>query len=283
LKKKLEAEGLFDESRKRPLPVVPRRIALCTSPTGAVMHDFITIASRRWPGSRIVLVPTPVQGVTAPPGIVKSLGLSARIPEADVIVLARGGGSFEELNCFNDECVARAIAASPLPVVSAVGHETDYTIADFVADHRAPTPSAAAERLIPDVAGAREFLGGLHRRIFDRVHHLLDLQKRDLDRVLQHPDIRQPRAIVEERAQHLDDLAARILVRMESHLQRQTHRLDAVDGRLTALDPRQVLKRGYALVSSADGAVVIATAEQAREVDELLIHFADGVVPVTRD
>ncbi|OPZ80594.1 MAG: exodeoxyribonuclease VII large subunit [bacterium ADurb.Bin429] len=121
------------------------------------------------------------------------------------------------------------------------------------------------------------------RRIFDRVHHLLDLQKRDLDRVLQHPDIRQPRAIVEERAQHLDDLAARILVRMESHLQRQTHRLDAVDGRLTALDPRQVLKRGYALVSSADGAVVIPTAEQAREVDELLIHFADGVVPVTRD
>ncbi|HOF89223.1 MAG TPA: exodeoxyribonuclease VII large subunit, partial [Armatimonadota bacterium] len=140
LKKKLEAAGLFDESRKRPLPVVPKRIALCTSPTGAVMHDFITIAARRWPGSRIVLVPTPVQGVTAPPGIVHSLQLAARIPDADVIVLARGGGSFEELSCFNDERVARAIAASPLPVVSAVGHETDYTIADFVADHRAPTP-----------------------------------------------------------------------------------------------------------------------------------------------
>ncbi|HOS43252.1 MAG TPA: exodeoxyribonuclease VII large subunit, partial [Armatimonadota bacterium] len=282
LKKKLEAAGLFDESRKRPLPVVPKRIALCTSPTGAVMHDFITIAARRWPGSRIVLVPTPVQGVTAPPGIVHSLQLAARIPDADVIVLARGGGSFEELSCFNDERVARAIAASPLPVVSAVGHETDYTIADFVADHRAPTPSAAAERLIPDVAGAREFLGGLHRRIFDRARHLLALQRRDLDRALQHPNLRRPGVILDERAQHLDDLAARILARVDSHLRRQTHRLDAVDGRLTALDPRRVLRRGYALVSSADGAHVIPTAARAREEAALLLHFADGVVPVTR-
>jgi exodeoxyribonuclease VII large subunit len=282
LKKKLEAEGLFDEERKRPLPVIPRRIALLTSPTGAAMHDFITIGTRRWPGSRIVLVPTAVQGVTAPPAIVRSLQMAARIPEVDVIVLARGGGSFEELNCFNDERVARAIAASPVPVISAIGHETDFTITDFVADHRAPTPSGAAERLIPEVAGAREFLGGLHRRIFDRARHLLALQQRDFARVLQHPEIRNPRAILEERAQHIDELADRILTRTERLTQRLTQRLEAVDGRLTALDPRLVLKRGYALVSTTEGDTLIPTAARAREEGDLLIHFADGVVPVER-
>jgi exodeoxyribonuclease VII large subunit len=280
LKRKLEAEGLFDTARKRPLPAIPRCIALLTSPTGAALHDFITISGRRWPGRRVVLVPTPVQGPQAPAGIVHSLNLAARVPEADVIVLCRGGGSFEELNAFNDERVARAVAASPVPVVSAVGHETDFTIADFVADLRAPTPSGAAELLTPDVYGAREFLGGLHRRIFDRVRGTITLYKRDLDRLLQHPELRNPRALLDERAQAVDLAYERIVARTERKVQQLAQRLDGVDGRLVALDPKQVLKRGYTLVTAEDGTLIIS-APVARQADRLLVHFGDGVVPVT--
>jgi len=278
LKRKLEAEGLFAPARKRTLPYVPHGIALLTSPTGAVAHDFVTVSGRRWPGRHIVLVPTPVQGPGAPAGIVHSLALARRIPGIDVIVLARGGGSFEELNGFNDESVARAIAASPIPVVSAVGHETDFTIADFVADLRAPTPSAAAELIVPDMHGVSEYLRKLQGRVFDRTRGLIVHGQRDLERALAHPALRNPLVLVRQRRQDLDYLGERIGERIRRQLEAAARRLQLVEGRLDALDPRNVLSRGYVLVTRpADGAL-LPTAEQAEREEALDIRFADGTL-----
>ena len=278
LKRKLELEGLFAAGRKRPLPFMPRLIALLTSPTGAVVHDFVTVSGRRWPGRQVVLVPTPVQGPGAPAGIVHSLQAARRLPDVDVIVLARGGGSFEELNGFNDEAVARAIAASPVPVVSAIGHETDYTIADFVADLRAPTPSAAAEMVVPDLRGVCDYLGSLQGRIFDRTHHLLVQGRRDLDRALAHPALRNPRLLIKERQQDLDFLGERIHERLRARIETASRRLQLVESRLDALDPRSVLLRGYALVTRpADGALLPSAAEASRQ-DAVDIQFFDGTM-----
>ncbi len=278
LKRKLEAEGLFEPERKRPLPAYPRRIALLTSPTGAVAHDFITISARRWPGRDLVLVPTAVQGGQAAASIVHALQIAARIPEVEVIVLARGGGSFEELACFNDEAVARAIAASPLPVVSAVGHETDYTIADFVADLRAPTPSAAAELVVPDIQGVLDYLQRSQQRIFTGVRARLERDRRDLQRAMTHPALRNPALLIRERQQHLDLLGERIFERMRHRLTASAQCLAAVEGRLTALDPRGVLLRGYALVLRPEDGALIPSAAQATKEDHVQLQFFDGTV-----
>lgn len=278
LKRKLELEGLFAAERKRPLPSLPRCIALLTSPTGAVAHDFITVSSRRWPGRNIVLVPTAVQGAQAPASIVHSLRQAAHIPEVDVIVLARGGGSFEELGGFNDETVARTIAASPIPVVSAVGHETDYTIADFVADLRAPTPSAAAELVVPDMQGVADYLQRVQRRIFDRLRNRLDRDARDLTRLANHPALRNPLALIRDRQQDLDMVTEHIFTRLQTRLKSASQRLDALDGRITALDPRGVLLRGYALVLNPDDDKLIPSAAQAMQHDRVQIQFFDGAI-----
>lgn len=278
LKRKLEGEGLFAPARKRPLPFVPHLIALLTSPTGAVVHDFVTVSGRRWPGRWVVLVPTPVQGPGAPAGIVRSLQLARRVPGVDVIVLARGGGSFEELSAFNDEAVARAIASSPIPVVSAVGHETDYTIADFVADLRAPTPSAAAEVIVPDLRQVSEYLAQLQGRVFTRARSLIAHGRRDLQRVLAHPALRSPRVLVRQRQQDLDYLGERIEERVRRLLEASTRRLQLVEGRLDALDPRGVLLRGYALVTRPEDGALLPSAAVAGKEPALNIQFFDGTL-----
>jgi len=278
LKRKLDGEGLFAAGRKRLLPAIPRGIALLTSPTGAVLHDFITISARRWPGRNIILVPTPVQGTQAPAGIVHSLTLAARLPGIEVIVLARGGGSFEELNAFNDEAVARAIAASPLPVVSAVGHETDYTIADFVADLRAPTPSAAAELVVPDIHGIAEYLRELQGRIYVQAHRRLAQARRELERTLQRPVVRTPRQLLRPFQQALDLTGERIFDRFDQRLDTAKARLCAVEDRIDALDPRGVLRRGYALVTRPEDGHLLPTAAQAAQEEEVAIQFTDGTI-----
>jgi len=278
LKRKLEAEGLFAPGRKRPLPSLPRRIALLTSPTGAVAHDFITISTRRWPGRNIVLVPTAVQGATAPGSIVRSLRLAAHIPKVDVIVLARGGGSFEELACFNDEGVARAIAASPVPVVSAIGHETDFTIADFIADLRAPTPSAAAELVVPDTQGVVDYLQRTEQRIFDRMRYRLARETRDLNRLTAHPALRNPLTLIRDRQQDLDLLTERIYSRLQTRIKSSAQRLDTLEARITALDPRGVLLRGYTLVLDPTDGTLIPSAALAAQEDRLQIQFFDGSI-----
>jgi exodeoxyribonuclease VII large subunit len=320
LKERLKAEGLFDAARKRPLPMFPRCVGIVTSPTGAVIRDFVNIVTRRHSGLHIRLYPVSVQGESAPAEIEAALADLNSSELVDLIVLARGGGSLEDLAAFNSERVARAIASSRLPVVSAVGHETDFTIADFAADLRAPTPSAAAELITEaqhkiaehlatqshrleraarfQILQARQHLAHLPvSRVESRVTTLLyrigqrlddatgrlDAALTSLLRLLQnriaelaaailHRDPRQNLAHVR---QHLADLRARLERSLERLMQSSTSRLGAVDARLRSLSPLAVLDRGYALVLSADGAL-IRSAAQIASGDQVTTRLADG-------
>jgi exodeoxyribonuclease VII large subunit len=277
LKAQLEEEGLFDASRKRPLPAFPRVIGVVTSPTGAVFHDICQIVGRRWPLTEIVLAPTPVQGDQAAPGIVDALSALNRQPDVDVIILARGGGSLEELWPFNEESVARAIYASRVPVVSGVGHETDYTIADYVADRRAPTPSAAAELVVPDQAqigrqlvGHQVAMAGWLAGLVARRHAEVDRTALDLRRAV--PDVARQR----ERVVSLLSSAARAAAQAVSG---RRNGVNAFAIQLRSLDPRATLARGYAIVQRrADGRVVVKV-EQVKTRDRLDVHVTDGSFP----
>ncbi|MEJ2592168.1 MAG: exodeoxyribonuclease VII large subunit [Candidatus Thiodiazotropha sp.] len=243
LKAKLAAEGLFDAERKRPLPRVPRRLGLITSPTGAAIRDLLSVLRRRFPALPVIVYPVPVQGEEAPAQIVRMLQLANRRDECDVLILSRGGGSLEDLQAFNDEAVARAIHASQIPVVSGVGHEIDFTIADFVADQRAPTPSAAAELVTPDQQAWRQQFSLLLQRLrrhqgsrLQRLRERLDgLQKRLLK---QHPTQR-----LLQRAQRLDELNQRLRQGLNFRLLQQTRRLEQLRGRLQTHSPERRLER----------------------------------------
>ncbi|GLK62082.1 exodeoxyribonuclease 7 large subunit [Azotobacter vinelandii] len=238
LKEKLAAEGLFAAERKRPLPAHPRSIGIVSSPTGAVIRDIVSVFRRRAPQVELTLVPTAVQGREAVAQIVHALELADR-QGFDALILARGGGSLEDLWCFNEEVVARAVAACATPVVSAVGHETDVTIADFVADLRAPTPSAAAELLAPDSSDLQRRLDGLQRRLQLRMRHLLAARRLQLDglsRRLRHPGER-----LQQQAQRLDDLELRLRRAMQRRLQGDAERLARLDTRLAAQHPERLL------------------------------------------
>ncbi|WP_349572917.1 exodeoxyribonuclease VII large subunit [Azotobacter salinestris] len=238
LKEKLAAEGLFAAGRKRALPAHPQRIGIVSSPTGAVIRDIVSVFRRRAPQVELTLVPTAVQGREAVAQIVHALELADR-QGFDALILARGGGSLEDLWCFNEEAVARAVAACATPLVSAVGHETDVTIADFVADLRAPTPSAAAELLAPDSSDLERRLDGLQRRLQLRMQHLLAARRLQLDglrRRLRHPGER-----LQQQAQRLDDLELRLRRAMQRRLQDGSERLARLDTRLAAQHPERLL------------------------------------------
>ncbi len=272
LKAQLEQEGLFDESRKRPLPRFPRRIGVVTSESGAVFHDICHVLERRWPLAEIVLAPTPVQGPDAVPGIIGGLDQLNRLGDIDVIIAGRGGGSIEELWAFNDEHVARAIFASSVPVVSAVGHETDTTIADFVADRRAPTPSAAAEIVAPDRADLRVRLGVAAGSLESVLRERLATERASVRECVRYIERRAPD--VNRERQRADDLARRAQSAAE-----RLHR-DAVQGvggcvwRLKALDPFATLERGYAIVQR--GPAVISSVASVRAGDALDVRVKDG-------
>lgn len=230
LKKRLGDEGLFDDARKRPLPRLPARVGIITSATGAALRDILTVLGRRFPAITVVVYPVAVQGDEAAPAIVRMLELAARRAETDVLVVGRGGGSLEDLQAFNEESVARAIAACPLPVVSAVGHETDVTIADYVADQRAATPSAAAELISPDGAAWQEQVGLLERRLRGAMRRqLAQLHAR---RTGLHGRLRDPRRRLQEQAQRLDELEARLRRSMARGLEARQRQRDALHRRL---------------------------------------------------
>ncbi|WP_044871934.1 exodeoxyribonuclease VII large subunit [Pseudomonas sp. LFM046] len=238
LKEKLAAEGLFAAERKRPLPTHPRRIGIVSSPTGAVIRDIISVFRRRAPQVQLTLIPTAVQGREATAQIVRALAL-ADAQGFDALILARGGGSLEDLWCFNEEAVARAVAACQTPIVSAVGHETDVSISDFVADVRAPTPSAAAELLAPDASELQQRLDSLHRRLVLRLREQLTRERLRLDglfRRLRHPGER-----LRQQAQRLDDLDMRLRRAFERQLQVRHERLARLDTRLAAQHPGRTL------------------------------------------
>ena len=283
LKAKLAREGLFDPQGKRTLPLHPRRIGVVTSPGAAALHDVLSSLSRRAPHVEVVLYPSPVQGNEAPDALVRSLAAAARRAEVDTLILCRGGGSLEDLWAFNDERVVRAVARSPIPIVCGVGHETDVTLADFAADVRAPTPTAAAELATVSQADAASTLQALQQRLQRRVGFWLDSHAQRVDAAalrLARPTLalrRQAgaldlfeqrlgallRQIAPLRAGRLHQMAGRLQRGATVDLARRAARLDSLQARLSALDPHRVLSRGYAWLADSEGRPVQSVARLA--------------------
>ena len=274
LKVKLEAEGLFALARKRPIPPFPRRVGVITSPVGAVWHDIQSVFGRRYPLAELVLAPCQVQGANAAPSIMEAFDLLREEQDIDTIILARGGGSLEDLWPFNTEPVARAIYASGSPVISAVGHETDVTVADLVADLRAPTPSAAAELAIPDVRELRSRVHNAGDSIGQAMLDAVEARRIAVERFFQRIENRAPD--VATRRQRVDDALHAAAMRLQATLNLHQERLRSLEGRMTALDPRGVLRRGYAIVQhEATGATVRSTS-QVSTGDTLTVQVSDG-------
>jgi len=277
LKAQLEEEGLFEPSRKRPIPSFPRRIGVVTSPTGAVFHDICNIIGRRWPLTEIVLAPTPVQGDEAAPTIVEALSRLNDEPDIDVIIVARGGGSLEELWPFNEEIVARAIYASRIPVVSAVGHETDYTIADYVADLRASTPSAAAELVVPDRREISRQLRGSMITLAGWMAGQVAGQRAGVEQL----SLRLHRSVpaVDQERERLAVLLRGAHSAISQTLNGHRERLKAYALQLRSLEPRGTLARGYALVQRRADGQVVRSVSQVKGRDRLNVEVADGRFP----
>ncbi len=277
LKTKLEAEGLFDKARKRPLPRFPRRIGVVTSPAGAVFHDICNVLTRRWPLAEVVLAPTPVQGPDAVVGVAEGIRQLNGAGDIDVIIVARGGGSTEELWAFNEEIVARAIFSSAAPVVSAVGHETDFTIADFVADVRAPTPSAAAETVAPDRRDILRQVNGMVISSAIDVRGRIDQGATRVDRAAHRmrsaiPDPGRYRERIVSLLRHAASAAGR-------SLEQRSGRVDGCAGRLRSLDPRSTLARGYAVVQVRDSKQAVTSVAQVKGKERLDVYVKDGKFP----
>lgn len=261
LKARLAEEGLFDPARKRPLPRFPHRIAIVTSGAGAAVRDMLRILGKRYPLSKVLILPVRVQGAEAPAEIAGAIRYANRYQIADVILTGRGGGSMEDLWAFNDERVARAIAASEIPVVSAVGHEPDVTIADFVADVRAATPSNGAELVAPDQAELRLRLQSLQGRMAEALTRRVKLSRQRLGALASAGVLTGPAAYVQERRLYLDQLQNRLAVQAQHSTERARARFARLTAALDALSPMKVLGRGYALVRDEQGRVIKSAAQ----------------------
>ncbi len=276
LKNRLQAEGLFDEARKRSLPKWPHRIGVVTSPTGAALQDILNVLAARYPLVEVVLSPSLVQGVQAPASLVQALGRLNAIEDIDVILIARGGGSLEDLWAFNDERVARAIAACRVPVVSGVGHEIDFTIADFVADVRAPTPSAAAAAVVPDRQELAAQVNELKNRLEALVKHYLEERCESLDTRMRWLQLHDPRRMVAEQCQRVDDLMHRLRAAAEQQVSLRRTRLAAAQATLQAMNPDAVLSRGYAMIQDALSGRIVPSIGQAHKGQDIIIRLQDG-------
>lgn len=277
LKARLEEEGLFDVERKRSLPRFPATIGIVTSQQAAALQDMLTVLNRRYPLAEVVLAPTAVQGDGAGTKVAAAIQSLHRRARVDVIIVARGGGSMEELWAFNEEVVARAIFASPVPVISGVGHETDYTIADFVSDLRAPTPSAAAELVAPNIAELRTALRGAREFLDARLGEQVDTLRMDVRHMRGHLDRLSPAGALERHRERLVLLHDGARTRLAYAVQLRRSGLGGQADRLRALDPASVLRRGYASVTRADGTPVRSAAAIAND-EELITRLADGTV-----
>lgn len=274
LKNKLAAEGLFDESRKRPIPRFPERVGVVTSPTGAAIRDIINVISRRFPAAELILCPVQVQGASAAGQIKAAIELFNAKKAADVLIVGRGGGSAEELWAFNEEPVARAVAASEIPVISAVGHETDFTICDFAADLRAPTPSAAAEIAVPDITALGELLGSFSRRMNSAVGGILTHEKARLEARAQLLKRLSPRNYIDDLAARCGGAGVRIDSAVRHSMEVRRGEIAALCARLDALSPLRVIARGYAVASS--GGKVLTSPSQVEVGDTIDLRLAGG-------
>lgn len=277
LKNRLEQEGLFDPARKRPLPRYPRRIGVITSPTGAAVRDILQITARRWPVAEIVFSPVLVQGEGAPAQLTKAIQEMNRKRACDVIIIGRGGGSLEDLWVFNNEALARSIYASEIPVVSAVGHETDFTICDFAADLRAPTPSAAAELTTPDMREENQRLLALYRYFHERARETVEYLRQSLDLLVQDSALGKPDRLLGLWKEELGLLFGQAVGAMGDKLKAEEQSLSLLSGRLDALSPLKVLSRGYSVATDEAGKV-IWNAETLAPGDRITLKMAVGQV-----
>ncbi|HUI68851.1 MAG TPA: exodeoxyribonuclease VII large subunit [Nitrospirota bacterium] len=276
LKAKLEKEGLFDLNHKKPLPLLPQRIGIITSPTGAAIRDMLRVIKRRHPRMHILIYPVPVQGIEAAPGIIEAIQYFNQDRNVDVMIVGRGGGSLEDLWAFNEEAVARAIYASKIPVISAVGHETDYTIADFVADLRAPTPSAAAEMVVKSEESFREFISSLESGLIKNIRQQIDLTRaslREFTRMLG-----DPRRLLEQYVQRVDELTGRLATGLRHHVRRDRALLTALTAGLDHLNPLGILSRGYSVTRKLPEGVILKDASDVRPGDLLNTKLHNGEI-----
>jgi exodeoxyribonuclease VII large subunit len=276
LKEKLFKEGLFDKEHKKPIPDFPQRIGIVTSPIGAALQDMLNVFRRRFSPVELYLYPAQVQGEQAKGQIVDGIRAFNDWGEVEVIIVGRGGGSLEDLWAFNEEEVARAIYASRIPVVSAVGHEIDFTIADFVADLRAPTPSAAAEMVVPDKEDLKGVVGSLRERIAGLFTHQLEQAESRFEAVLESYGLRKPSDLVVQKMQAVDEHSRRAAIALSHRLEKSRLELKSVGERLTSLSPKSVLSRGYSIVRLLPDKKVVREYKEIKVEEVVELIFSNG-------
>ena len=282
LKEKLHKEGLFDESRKKPLPKYPKRVGVITSKTGAVFFDIKNVMARRYPLAEIVFYPVMVQGTQAPEQIISAINLFNELEAADVLIVGRGGGSAEDLWAFNDEQLARAVANSKIPIISAVGHETDFTICDFVSDRRAPTPSAAAEIAVPDRSELLDSIEYNINYIYSLIFTRMNIYKEKLNALSQSKKMIRPNLMVEERKLSMDVLSSRLETLFLSEFSKYSNEFSSLAGKLDALSPLKILDSGYSVVHNSRGKI-IKSVTKIKKGDLIDIQLKDGIIFCTAD
>lgn len=275
LKKKLESMGLFDTDRKKPIPMLPQAIGVITSPTGAVIRDIINILNRRYPNNRVILYPSAVQGAEAPARLIEGIKCFNRLKNVDVIMLARGGGSLEDLWAFNDERLALAISQSEIPIISAVGHETDFSISDFVADLRAPTPSAAAELAVPEKQVLTNKLDSCKKRLANALIQRMKKERERINKITKSKTMRKPLDFINQKRQRIDSLDRSLVLHGKAQVERFRASLGIAAGKLNALSPLTVLSRGYGMIKKEDGTTV-RSVKGLSPGDRLIVTVADG-------
>ena len=281
IKERLAKEGLFDEENKRPLPRFPKRIAVITSDTGAAVQDILNITDRRYPLCEIMLCPVAVQGENAVPSMLDALERVYALSNCDAIIIGRGGGSIEDLWAFNSEILARKIYESPIPVISAVGHETDFTICDFVADLRAPTPSAAAELVVPDINEIYNFLNKRSDALKNALLSKYNLNKAKYQSICEKPIFAKPEKLIQQREEQLDYLTEKLVIVFAATLKNQQSRLSNAASKLDALSPLKVLARGYSIAEIDNKP--ITSINDAEKGDKLTLKLNDGKLVCTVD
>ncbi|MDY6864759.1 MAG: exodeoxyribonuclease VII large subunit [Halobacteriota archaeon] len=277
LKKKLKEEGLFDEGHKKSLPVIPRKIGIVTSPTGAAIRDIINVSRRRFPNVHIIVAPVRVQGEMAKDEIVRAIEVM-NTQDIDLMIVGRGGGSLEELWAFNEEIVARAIYSSKVPIISGVGHETDFTIADFVADKRAPTPSAAAEIALPEKKELIRNIQTMRHRLDQSISKRLDLERKHLQNIIQSVIFRKPKSRIDQHRQHMDDLIKQLNQAATNLIKSQAKDLDGLIGKLDTLSPLSILSRGYSVSLKMPDKKIVKKIAEVGKGDLMRVIVTDGEI-----
>ena len=277
LKDKLAAEGIFEENRKRPIPPQPKLIGIVTSPTAAALQDMLKSLLSRFPMVEVVLSPASVQGEAAPAEIVKALERLNKLVHPDVILIGRGGGSLEDLWAFNDEQVVRAVAASEAPVISGVGHETDFSLTDFAADMRAPTPTGAAVMAVPDISDINILLNGWNLLLEQTMVNILEQQRSKLKERKNGLDLLSPGWQIKQRMQRLDNSSLRMDYFVNRYFLKQRQQLELTEEKIISSDPRHILGRGFALVEDKDGSV-ITTIKRVQLGQDISVYVSDGTI-----